>query len=134
MQEHPHWIAASLLLLPILQRLVQLHVQTCHHLTSNLGERRLVWILRLVIRPTQTDKPLLQLDLLRLRKAHLRFRRELLRDRVGAYVNSADEKFITVEEEDMGRLGSNVQHHRASLNIAVIVAEGVNHCRLRRVH
>ena len=133
-QEHPHRVTSTLLLLPELQRLVQLHVQTGHHLPGNLGERRLVRILRLVIRAAQADQPLLQLDLLRLRKAHLRFRRELLRDRVGADVNGADEKFLVVEEQDVRRLGANVQHHRASLNVAVIVAEGVDHCRLRRVH
>ena len=133
-QEHPHRAAAALLLLPELQRLVHLHVQTGHHLPGNLGESRLVRILRFGIRTTQADQPLLQLDLLRLRKADLRFRRELLGDRVGPDVDGADEKFLALEKQRVRRLGPDVQHQRATLKIVVAVAEGIDQRGLRRVH
>ena len=133
-QEHPYRVAAALLLLPELHRLFQLHVHTGHHLTGYFRNRRLMRILRLGVRASQADQTLLQLDLLRLRKTHLRFRRELLRDRVGADIDGANEKFLAFEEQDVRCLGADVQHHRASVNVAVIVAEGVYHCRLRRVH
>ena len=133
MQEQPHRFAAALLFLPKLNRLVHLHVHTGHHLTSNFGKCRLVWVIRFGIRAAQTNKTLLQLDFLRLRKTHLSFRGKLLRDGVGADVDSAEEKFLTLKEEDMCGLGSDVQHHGAAFEFAVVVAECVDECRLGRV-
>ena len=133
-QERPHRVAASLLFLPKLKGLLQLNVQPGHHLPGDLGERRFMRVIRLGIRTTQADKPLLQLDLLRLRKADLRFRRELLRDRVGADVDGANKKFLPFENQNVCRLGTDIQHQRATLNVPVVVTERIDQCRLRRVH
>ena len=132
-QEHPHRVATALLLLPELQRLVDLHMKAGQHLAGNLGECSLVRIIRLGIRATQADQPLLQLDLLRLREAHLRLRRKLLRDRVGSDVNGANEKFLALEKQRVGRLGTDVQHQRATLDVVVVVPEGVDQRSLRCV-
>ena len=129
-KEQPHRFAAALLFLPELNRLVYLHMHAGHHLTGNFGKGRLVWVIRFGIRAAQTNKTLLQLNLLRLRKTHLGFRGKLLRDGVGADVDRAEEKFLTVKKEDVGGLCADVQHHGAALEFAVVVAEGIDERRL----
>ena len=54
-----------------LQRLVDLNMQLGHELPGNLGNRRLMGILRLFVSPAQADKTLGNLDLLGLVKLQL---------------------------------------------------------------
>ena len=67
-----------------LHRLVHLDVQPGHELARNLGNRRLMRVFRLLVSAAQADKPLLNLDLLRLVELQLRFVGEILRDRIRA--------------------------------------------------
>ena len=108
-----------------LDGLVNLNVQPRHDLPRDLGDRRLVRVLRLFIRPAQTDKALGDLHLLRVVKAQLGFGRKLLRDRVGPNIDPAGVDLALLEEEQVAGLGPDIQEHRAAVQIAVIKPKSI---------
>ncbi len=67
-----------------LHRLVDLDVQLGHELARDLGNRRLMRIVRLLVGAAQADKALGNFDLFRVVKFQFRLVRKILRDGVRA--------------------------------------------------
>ena len=116
---------AALLSAIKLDRLVDLNVQPRHDLARDFRNRRLLWIVRFLVRAAQTDEALFDLQPLRLRELEFGFGGKILCDRVGADVDPARIDFALLEEQQVAGLGADVQQHRASVQVAVIVAEGI---------
>ena len=120
---------AALLSAIELDRLVDLNVQPRHHLTRNLGNRRLLRVVRLFVSAAQTDETLLDFQPLRFGKLQFGLGRKILRDRVGADVDAARIDFAFLEKQQVAGLRANVEQHGAAVQIAVIVAKRVAQSR-----
>ncbi|OQC27180.1 MAG: hypothetical protein BWX68_00241 [Verrucomicrobia bacterium ADurb.Bin063] len=132
-QKQPLRRRAALLAAVKLHGLVDLDMQPRHKLPGNLGDRRLVRVIRLLIRPAQAHKPLVNLELLRRVKLQLRLIGKILRDGVRPQVDAARENLALLKKQQVAGLGANIQQHRAILQVAIIIAKRIAQRRRRNI-
>ena len=132
-QEQPLRSCAALLSAIKLHGLVDLDVQTRHELPRDLGDRRLMLVLRLFVRATKTHKTLVNLDLIRHVELQLGFIRKVLSDGVRAEIDAAGENFALLEEQQIARLRADIEQHRAIFQLAVVEPERIAQRRWRHI-
>src|SRR5207247_809115 len=132
-QEEPLGGRAALLATIKLHGLVDLDVQAGHELAGDLGDGRLVRVLRLFVGATQADEALFDLEFFGHVELVLGFTGEVLGDRVGAQVNAAGKHFALFKEQQVAGLGADVQKHGAIFQIAVVVTKRVAQGRWRHI-
>ncbi len=102
-------------------------MKTRQNITRNLGNLRLLLIVRLLKGTAQAHKPFSHLELLRLRKGHLGLGGELLRNRIGSHIERAAKEAALLEKENVARLGANIQEHDAliaALAVSIAISIG----------
>ena len=128
------WRPASLLAAVKLNRLVDLDVQARHHLPRNLGDGCLVRIVGFFVSAAQAHEPLFNLQPLSFCQRQARFLRKIQSDRVRPDIDSARVNIPAIEEQQVAGFGSDIQQHRATFKIVVVIAKRVAQRRRRYIH
>ena len=108
----------------ILDSLRHLLMQFRHYVASRPHENRLIWIRRL-FRVGQVHIAVGLLVFLSLLPFEARFLRKFLRNRVRSKIDAANKKPIPLDKNHIAGFRPNIQQHRTSLHLRIIMHEGI---------
>ncbi len=132
-QEEPRRGGALLLAAVEVDRPRHLGVKAGHDVAGDLADLGDLHVLRLLVGPAEGDKAG-SFELVRLEKRHAEFRGEALGDRVARNRDGPRKHLALLHEQQVGGAGADIQDHRATFEIPVVVADGVVQRHRRNIH